>query len=218
MIPMPIDPADINEAMDSSKFSGGVAREQEALHSILTALRELDDSQRQRIVEAVLVFYGLRSKRQDSAVHEPAQAHGTPVRTHKPYAPSFTEDRNPSPKEFLLLKEPQSDGERIACLAYYLTHYRSLPHFKTSDLVSLNIEAAQSRFTDASNSTKHAVTGGYLVPSSGGQRQLSAAGEQFVLALPDREAARQAMEAARRRKRKGKGLKQSLLRDEGADT
>ncbi|NRD58778.1 hypothetical protein [Corallococcus exiguus] len=203
-----------NEEADGSGAKNGTEREQEALHAILTALRQLDDSQRQRIVEAVLVFYGLRSTRTVSAAHETQPVHGTPSRSHKAYAPSFTEDRTPSPKEFLLLKAPKSDVERISCLAYYITHYRNIPHFKTPDLVSLNTEAAQPRFADPSNSTKHAVTGGYLTSAPAGQKQLSAAGEQFVLALPDREAARQAMEVGRRKKRKGRGVKQSLIRDE----
>ena len=34
-----------------------------------------------------------------------------------------------SPKDFLMEKAPNTDVERIACLAYYLTHYRSTPHF-----------------------------------------------------------------------------------------
>jgi hypothetical protein len=39
------------------------------------------------------------------------------------------------------------------------------------------------------------------VPSTKGQRQLSAIGERFVQALPDRDAAKVALEAVRRRSR-----------------
>jgi len=49
-----------------------------------------------------------------------------------------------SPKDFLLEKQPRTDVERIACLAYYLTHYRATPHFKTIDLSILNTEAGCS--------------------------------------------------------------------------
>lgn len=96
------------------------------------------------------------------------------------------------------MKSPRTDVERIACLAYYLTHYRESPHFATADLTALNTESAQPRFANPSNSAKHATTGGYLVQASKGTKQLSAAGEQFVLALPDRETARKHLEAGRR--------------------
>jgi hypothetical protein len=104
-----------------------------------------------------------------------------------------------SPKEFLLEKEPRTDVERIACLAYYLTHYRSTPHFKTVDLSMLNTESAQPKFANTAYSSNNAVKMGYLVPSIKGQRQLSAIGERFVRALPDREAAKAALDSLRRR-------------------
>ena len=59
-----------------------------------------------------------------------------------------------SPKEFLLEKQPRTDVERIACLAFYLTHYRDTPHFKTLELSKLNTEAAQQKFANAANATE----------------------------------------------------------------
>jgi restriction endonuclease Mrr len=115
--------------------------------------------------------------------------------------PAFSEDTSMSPKEFLLEKQPRTDVERIACLAYYLTHYRDTPHFKTLDLNKLNTEAAQPKFSNATVSANNAQKRGYLVPSTKGHRQISAAGEQFVRALPDREAAKAAMTALRPRRR-----------------
>ena len=51
---------------------------------------------------------------------------------------------------------------------------------------------------------------GYLVPASKGQKQLSAFGERFVRALPDREAAKDVMSLARpRRKERRQNSKQS---------
>jgi len=113
----------------------------------------------------------------------------------------YSEDTSMSAKDFLLEKQPRTDVERIACLAYYLTHYRGMPHFKTIDLSMLNTEAAQPKFANTAYSSNNAVKLGYLVPSTKGQRQLSAVGERFVRALPDREAARAALEAVRRRPR-----------------
>jgi hypothetical protein len=106
-----------------------------------------------------------------------------------------------SPKDFLLEKQPRTDVERIACLAYYLTHYRGMPHFKTVDVSLLNMEAAQPKFTNAAYSANNAVKMGYLVASTKGRRQLSAVGERFVRALPDREAARATLDSLRRRSR-----------------
>jgi hypothetical protein len=114
-----------------------------------------------------------------------------------------------SPKEFLLEKQPRTDVERIACLAYYLTHYRGTPHFKTLDLSMLNTEAAQPKFANAAYSANNAVKMRYLVPSTKGQRQISAVGERFVRALPDRDAAKTALESIRRRPRRKRGRQSS---------
>jgi hypothetical protein len=89
-------------------------------------------------------------------------------------------------------------------LAYYLTHYKGTPHFKTLDLSKLNTEAAQPKFANSANASNNAVKMGYLVHASKGQRQLSAFGEQFVRALPDREAAKEAVRTFRRRPRSKK--------------
>jgi hypothetical protein len=97
----------------------------------------------------------------------------------------------------LLNKQPRTDVERIACLAFYLTYYRDLPHFKTLDLAKLNTEAAQPKFSNTAYAATNALKMGYLAPATKGQRQISAAGEQFVSALPDREAAKLAMLNAR---------------------
>lgn len=98
-------------------------------------------------------------------------------------------------------KAPKTDVERIACLAYYLTHYRSTPHFKTLDISLLNTEAAQPKFSNTAYSANNAVKLGYIVPSSKGQRQLSALGERFVQALPDRNAAKDVLLSLRRKLR-----------------
>ena len=122
-----------------------------------------------------------------------------------------------SPKAFLIEKQPRTDVERMACLAYYLTHYRDTPHFKTLDLSQLNTEAAQPKFANAANTTNNAVKRGYLVQSTKGQRQLGAAGERFVLALPDRDAAKAAMASVRPRRRVNR-QKQNDNDDEAQDS
>ena len=104
-----------------------------------------------------------------------------------------------SAKDFLNEKSPKTDVERIACLAYYLTHYKSTPHFKTLDLSLLNTEAAQPKFANTAYSANNAIKMGYLAPALKGQRQLSAMGERFVRALPDRNAAKDVLVSVRRR-------------------
>ena len=106
-----------------------------------------------------------------------------------------------SPKDFLVEKAPKTDVERIACLAYYLTHYRATPHFKTLDISVLNTEAAQPKFSNTAYSTNNAVKMKYVVPATKGYRQLSALGERFVQALPDREAGKEVLLSMRRKNR-----------------
>jgi len=60
-------------------------------------------------------------------------------------------------------KQPRTDVERVACLAYYLTHYRNTPYFKTLDLGKLNTEAAQPKFSNAAYASNNALKMGYLV-------------------------------------------------------
>jgi len=114
---------------------------------------------------------------------------------------SFSEDRSISPKEFMTEKQPRTDVERVACIAYYLTHYKGTPHFKTLDISKMNTEAAQPKFSNAANAVDNATKLGYLVPATKGNKQLSARGEQFVQALPDRDAAKDVMSKTRQRKR-----------------
>ena len=174
------------------------AVEFEALQTVIGALQPLSIEAQHRILASVATFLqapaqepiALRADREPSTVG--------PTRTAPP---AFSENAIMSPKEFLIEKQPRTDVERIACLAYYLTHYEDTPSFKTLDLSKLNTRAAQPKFTNAAQVAKNAVTSGYLVPSSKGHRQLGAAGEQFVRALPDRDAARTAMAAARPKRR-----------------
>lgn len=172
--------------------------ELQALQGVIAALQSVDVQARRRIMDAAAMFLDVGqgtaavSRRPVSAAEKPESG---------PSYPSFSADTAMSPKEFLFEKQPRTDVERIAALAYYLTHYRDTPHFKTLDLSKLNTEAAQPKFSNAANSANNAVKRGYLVPSTKGQRQISASGERFVAALPDRDAARAAMAAGAPKRR-----------------
>ncbi|HXM22491.1 MAG TPA: hypothetical protein VN948_14640 [Terriglobales bacterium] len=104
----------------------------------------------------------------------------------------------------MLEKQPRTDVEKVACLAYYLTHYRETPFFKTLDISKLNTEAAQTKFANPTVAVDNAGKQNYLVPASKGNKQLSALGEQFVQALPDRDKARAIMANARPRRKSRK--------------
>jgi hypothetical protein len=92
-------------------------------------------------------------------------------------------------------------------LAFYLTHYRETPKFTTLDISKINTEAAQRKLANATASVNNASQYGYLVPAGKGTKQISAAGERYVQALPDYDAAKEAMAAARPRWRSKKNGK-----------
>lgn len=187
-----------NEPMQAAPDNVGASPiEIEAWQAIIAKLGPLSQDARHRVLESAATFLGITVSVLNAAGSTPVTASSSSV----PARALFSEDTSMSPKEFLNEKAPKTDVERIACLAYYLTHYRSTPHFKTLDLSILNTEAAQPKFSNATYSSNNAVKLGYLVPSSKGQRQISALGERFVQALPDRNAAKEVLLSMRRRSR-----------------
>jgi hypothetical protein len=169
--------------------------ELQVLSVVVQSLRPLNDDSRRRLLQTVLTFFGVDLRvggnTQVAAQQQPAEQQ----------AGTFSEDRTISPKEFLLEKKPSTEIERVACLGYYLTHYRDTPHFKTVDISKLNTEAAQVKFSNAARAVDNAAKAGYLVQASQGNKQLSAMAEQYVQALPDRAAAKAAVAGSRPRRR-----------------
>jgi len=84
-----------------------------------------------------------------------------------------------------------------------------MPHFKTAELSKLNIEAAQRKFSNTAYTLNNATQAGYLAPAPRGSKQLSALGEQFVAALPDRETARAVLERLRPKRQRKRRSKES---------
>lgn len=148
---------------------------------IIADLASLDDDQRARVLRTVASFYG-------APISNPKTFETTSSTTNS----SDGGEYDLSPKDFMLEKRPQTDGERLACLGFYLSHFRNITEFKTEDLVELNNEAKQLRF-NAIEAAKNAVKRGLLLPSGQGRRQLSALGEEVVKALPDRDAVKNAL-------------------------
>lgn len=168
----------------------------EALSTIVGVLKPLEPDAQKRVLQSVQTFLGLsvpsRSNSEDSSTlpFSGPESNG-----------GFSRDRSISPKEFLRDKHPITDVERVTCLAYYLTHYRETPYFKTLDISSLNTEAAQPKFSNPSVAVDNARREGYLVAATKGNKQISAIGEKFVELLPDRDSAREAVRTFKPRRR-----------------
>lgn len=180
-----------------------------AFSLVVNAMQRLSQPGRAKLLNTVSTFFGItqgtsRSASASSLMYPDAQR-GSAQAFSDSRSPAFSEDRAMSPKEFMMNKRPQSDIDRVACLAYYLTHYRDMPHFKTFDLSKLNTEAAQIKLSNPAKAVDNATQTGLLVPASRGTKQISAMGEVYVQALPDRTAAKQAIAQLRLRRKSKRG-------------
>jgi hypothetical protein len=190
---------------DHQNITATQPTELEVVMSMLSQLSRIDAATRERILQTIATFYGLSVRGTLSgSTQAPSSASSNPVIEN-----SFSEDRSISPKQFMFEKQPKTDVEKVACLAYYLTHYRNTPHFKTLDISKLNTEAAQMKFSNPAVAVENALKQNYLAPAPKGTKQISAQGEQFVQAMPDREKARAVMATARPRRKMRKSEESS---------
>lgn len=171
--------------LPTSDLTDSGRKEREVLQIVIDSLSTVSIDARRRIVETVCTFLGIHQQ-QDYRSPNPATS-TAPKTSSQPKHLAI--DLTISPKQFMADKSPYTDVERVACLAYFLAHIRGTPHFKTRDITDLNTEAAQRRFSNTGVAVENAAKLGYLVPSTKGLKQISAIGERFVDALPDREAA-----------------------------
>lgn len=107
-----------------------------------------------------------------------------------------------SPKEFISQKKPASVAERIACLAYYLTHVRATNQFGAADISALNTEAASPKINSSRDIDNADRSSGYLVSAENKKKQITTRGEHVVRALPNREAVQAALAEYPHRKRR----------------
>ena len=196
---------DAADTVTATSNPGSTPDEASILQRIISDLSPLPEDARLRIIETVCVFLRLSITSRADSVSRRSAPLVTPSRAS---SFQFSEDEPPAVKQFMSEKNPQTDVERVACLAYYLARYRATPHIKTKDITELNKESAHRSFSNTAFAVDNATKSGYLVPSIKGSKQISAYGERFVEALPDRDAARQVMASARaghRRKPTKKG-------------
>jgi len=77
----------------------------------------------------------------------------------------------------------------------------AVENFKTLDISKLNTDAAQIKFSNAAQAVDNATKAGFLIGSVKGQKKISAIGELYVQALPDKAAAREAIAHGRPKRR-----------------
>ena len=183
---------------------------------IVSRLQAFDDGDKKHILDMAYQWFNFTIAPKMPAlsyVTEPDPPEGSPVGL-------FSQKSDLTPKDFLIEKNPQTNIERVVCLAYYLNHYRDMPSFKTLDISKLNTEAAQPKFTNPTVAVNDTAKSGFVVASTKGAKQISAMGEQFVLALPDRDAAKkikQKMKPKRRKKSAAKKNKGKQSADQQAN-
>lgn len=171
-----------------------------ALSAVIGLLEPLTAEQRTKVLRGAMAYLGIAGD--DTFSGSTFSASGSRRTTEsQPASPTFSEDRTQSPKDFLRDKQPFTDIDRVACLAYYLAHYRDTPHFKTLDISKLNTEAAQIKLSNPTYTVDNAARAGLLVPAAKGTKQISTMGELYVQALPDREAAKSVLANTRTRRR-----------------
>lgn len=172
-----------------------------AFQGLADVLLPLKQELRVRAHAMVGAFLGLATPNTGAAEAPPAR----PASRRSPPPTKIAPGQPPSPKDFLSQKRPGADVERVACLAYYLTHHRATPHFKTPDISKLNAEAGKRKFAKPASTVGNATRLGYLALATKGMKRLTAEGERYVDALPDRAAAQAASgkRKVRRPRRRG---------------
>jgi hypothetical protein len=174
----------------------------DVLTEIIASLKKLSKDDQKRTLQTVATFLELHVQ----GINDLPSGHSgsscpAVEAPHAAGALKFSENRDISPKDFMHEKAPRTDIERVACLGYYLTHYRNTPHFKTLDISTLNTEAAQPKFSSASVAVDNATKSGLFVQAVKGNKQISSAGEIYVQYLPDREAAKECVKDIRSKRK-----------------
>jgi hypothetical protein len=147
-----------------------------ALSDVLTALAPLDQAAKEWVLTTA-------AARVSVTLEVPNASQANPNHSPKPRGGHL--GLQESPKEFLKVKRPTSDVQRVACLAYFLTKVRGVSVFGTSDISKLSTEAAAPAYNVTRALDNAARAKGYISQAGNGKKQITAFGEDIVEALPD---------------------------------
>ena len=114
-------------------------------------------------------------------------------------------------KNFMNIKKPKNNYQRLACLAYFLQENKGINEFNSKILGEANTEARQTVIPDISVYLTDATAKyRFFTPTKKGKKLLTAIGEAVVKALPDQDKVKQLLKedykyrTKIKRKRKGK--------------
>ena len=200
--------------MEAIMKTASLDQELEALKAILHALEPLDETQRRFVLKTVAERMGISGALPaTSGINQERQAGGMPASGG---ATAVASDISGSfdgqtPKQFLKAKLPKTDVQRVACLAFYLTHARNQSQFDTEAITKLNTEALGTRLSNPSGAVNNAMNQNrFLAPVGKGNKQITGLGEDVVNALPDQEAVKAVL--ANNRKPRKKTVKKATAK------
>jgi hypothetical protein len=170
-------------------------KELESLGIVLHALESLNETQRLFVLKTAAERMQVKVvSPQLGSSHESHDANAPGHTNAATAADSGAAPNSQTPKQFLKAKLPKTDVLKVACLAYYLTTVRNKPHFKTIDLTKLNTEAGGAPLSNPSMAVANATRFNKYLSSVGkGNKQITALGEDVVVALPDEAAVKEAL-------------------------
>ena len=185
-----------------------------AIQTSLEVLEPLDETQRRFAISMILTRLGMEGagglpRVASGAVNAGMHGAGTGAAAA---GGGGGDIKDLTSKDFLKQKQPRTDLERFACLAYYLTHARDLAEFSTRDITKLNGEAHGPNFTNAAATAQNGMKQSkFFSKAGGGKKRITTLGEAVVEALPSAEAVKEALASVRgravgrRKRRKAKG-------------
>src|ERR1035437_2887353 len=142
-----------------------LGKELAAVQAICEALVDLDDAGRGFVLKTVSMRLGI-----SLALAAPQQVpDGSKKNISSPVETGLDPRSSRTPgsqteREFFREKQPISQVHRVACLAFYLTHFKGQPQFKTKDLTKVNSDGGQPQMSNASVSIANAEKARLITP------------------------------------------------------
>jgi len=174
----------------------------DALKVVVETLQELETNEKQWVLQSAASLWSVSVQALTPSLRASPLAGGASGNgSHVP--PAVGDVANA--KAFMKAKDPKSDLQRVAVLAYHLTNGKATPTFKTRQITAANTEAKGPKFNTTraiENASRTPV--GYLSSIGKGEKQITAHGEEIVEALPDQEAVK-AIEAKYKQGKRGGG-------------